>query len=92
MYASEVGKSWRNLINQLTINDIITVSPQWLDECHVRLPLAANLQRLDRHYAADHVPRCRRQRNTMKDRPSVYVNVTGGFLCASRLELRQTGL
>jgi outer membrane receptor protein involved in Fe transport len=79
MYASEVGRSTQPY-NNLTVNDIITVSPQWLNS----LTVAYRWRRTFNDWTAIKLPITFKDAGVkglaIKDPPSVYVNVTGAFL------------
>ncbi len=79
MYASEVGKS-RQPYHQLTVNDIFTMSPQWINS----LTFTLRWRRTFNDWTAVKLPINFRDAGVkgvaVKDPASLYVNVSGGFL------------
>ncbi|MEK7751224.1 MAG: TonB-dependent receptor, partial [Acidobacteriota bacterium] len=79
MYASEVGRSTQPY-NQFTVNDIFTMSPQWINS----LTLALRWRRTLNDWGAIKLPITFKDAGVkniaVKDPASVYVNVSGGFL------------
>ena len=79
MYTSEVGRSTQPY-NQLTVSDIYILSPQWINS----LTFAYRWRRTFNDWAAIQLPINFQQAGVkgiaVKTPPSVYVNISGGFL------------
>ncbi|MBI4877129.1 MAG: TonB-dependent receptor [Acidobacteria bacterium] len=78
MFASEVGRSTQPY-NQLTLSDIYTVSPQWINS----LTLALRWRRTFNDWSSIKLPTSFREAGVkniaVKDPVSIYISVSGGF-------------